>query len=165
MTTDIRKSAIFAFQLTKLILQTNRTSDIISDFRDVVLVCKMHDCYCTIRKYFEHFHSFSSGFLIQRCKRLRWLTRLYENKSLQNVFKRIQDYIYLFKLYSIRIILLLKNNLTNICSKISKIGQARIQRFKEVSQTDQVPGFPLAAAWISRSTSVIICIELSTLIH
>ena len=42
--------------------------------------------------------------------------------------------------------------------------QARIQRFKEVSQTDQVPGFPLAAAWISRSTSVTICVELSTLI-
>ena len=28
-----------------------------------------------------------------------------------------------------------------------------------------VPGFPLAAAWISRSTSVIICVELFALIH
>ena len=28
-----------------------------------------------------------------------------------------------------------------------------------------VPGLPLAAAWISRSTSVIICVELFTLIH
>ena len=37
--------------------------------------------------------------------------------------------------------------------------------FKEVSQTDLVPGFPLAAAWISRSSSVIICVELSTLTH
>ena len=49
-------------------------------------------------------------------------------------------------------------------SKLSRF-QAQIQRFKEVSQTDQVPGFPLAAAWISRSSSVIICVELSTLIH
>ena len=43
--------------------------------------------------------------------------------------------------------------------------QARIQRFKEVSQTDKIPGFPLAADSISRSTSVIICVELSTLIQ
>ena len=49
-------------------------------------------------------------------------------------------------------------------SKLSRF-QARTQRFKEVSQTDQVPGFPLAAAWISRSSPVIICVELSTLIH
>ena len=43
--------------------------------------------------------------------------------------------------------------------------QARIQRFKEISQTDYVPEFPLAAAWISRSTSIMICVELSTLTH
>ena len=43
--------------------------------------------------------------------------------------------------------------------------QAWIQRFKEVSQTGYVPGFPLAAAWISRSTSIMICVELSTLTH
>ena len=50
--------------------------------------------------------------------------------------------------------------------QVSKISdRARIQRFKEVNQTDYVPGFPLAAAWISRSTSVIICVELSTVIH
>ena len=30
-----------------------------NDFRDSVLVCKMHDCDCTIRKHFEHFHSLS----------------------------------------------------------------------------------------------------------
>ena len=45
------------------------------------------------------------------------------------------------------------------------VYQARIQRFKEVSQTDYVPGFPLAAAWISRFTSVIIYVELSTFTH
>ena len=38
----------------------------------------------------------------------------------------------------------------------------QIQHFKEVSQTDYVPGFPLAAAWILRSTSIMICVELST---
>ena len=50
---------------------------------------------------------------------------------------------------------------------VEQIGsrQGRIQRFKEVSQTDYVPGFPLAAAWISRSTSIMICVELSTLTH
>ena len=48
--------------------------------------------------------------------------RLDEKKPLKNVFKRISHYIYLFKLYSISIILLLKNNLTTICSEVSKIG-------------------------------------------
>ena len=43
--------------------------------------------------------------------------------------------------------------------------QERIQRFKEVTQTGYVSGFPLAAAWISRSTLVMICVELSTLTH
>ena len=45
------------------------------------------------------------------------------------------------------------------------LQQARIQRLKVVSQTDYVPGFPLAAAWISRSNSVMICVELPTLTH
>ena len=30
--------------------------DTINGFRDLVLVCKMRNCYCTIRKHFEHFH-------------------------------------------------------------------------------------------------------------
>ena len=30
-------------------------------FRDSVLVCKMHDCYCTICKYFENFLSLPSS--------------------------------------------------------------------------------------------------------
>ena len=50
------------------------------------------------------------------------MSRLDGNKSLKNAFKRIYHYIYLFKLYSIAIILLLKNNLTNICSEINKTG-------------------------------------------
>ena len=36
------------------------------------------------------------------------MLRLYEKKPLQNVFKRIKHYMYLFKLYNISIILLLK---------------------------------------------------------
>ena len=47
---------------------------------------------------------------------------VYEIKPLQNPFKRIQHCIYLFKLYGMSIILLLKNNLINICSKISTTG-------------------------------------------
>ena len=45
----------------------------------------MHGYYCTIRKNLEHFHSFSSGFL-SLIKRQDYL---YENKPLQNAFKRI----------------------------------------------------------------------------
>ena len=44
-------------------------------------------------------------------------------------------------------------------------SQVRIQRFKEVSQAYYVPVFPFAAVWISRSTSVIICVALSTLVR
>ena len=40
--------------------------------------------------------------------------------------------------------------------------QVRIQRLKEVTQTDQVPVFPLAGVWISRYTSIITCIALSS---
>ena len=47
------------------------TSDTTNGFRDSVLVCKTHDCYCTISKNFEHFHSFSSGLLIEGYKRLK----------------------------------------------------------------------------------------------
>ena len=56
---------------------------------DSVLVCKKHDCYCTIRKNFEHLHYFSSGLLIKRCKRQNIMVRLHENKQRQNAFKRI----------------------------------------------------------------------------
>ena len=91
------------------------TPDTINGFRDSVLVCKMHDCYCTIRKSFEYFYSFSSS--DARGKRLQWLARLYENRPLQNAFKLIQHCIYLLKLYNLLIILLLKNNLINFVEK------------------------------------------------
>ena len=51
-----------------------------------------------------------------------WKWNLHENNPLQNSFKHIQHCIQLFEFYSISIILFLKNNLTNICCKISKIG-------------------------------------------
>ena len=45
------------------------------------------------------------------------MVRLHENKQRQNAFKRILAMHIL-----IQIILLLENNLSNICSKISNIG-------------------------------------------
>ena len=93
---DSRKCAIFAFQLVKPILQTithliqsYRDYDTMNGFSHSVLVCKMHGFYCTIRKNLEYFH-FSSGFLNKQCKRQAIaMVRLYENKPLQNTFKRI----------------------------------------------------------------------------
>ena len=38
-------------------------------------------------------------------------------------------------------------------------------RLKEISQIDLIPVFPLAGVWISRFTSVITCIALSTLVR
>ena len=77
----------------------HHTPDTIKGFRGQILVCKIQVCYCTIRKIFERFHSFSSGLLIKRCKRQAILmVRLYENKPLQNVFECIKHYIYLFQL-------------------------------------------------------------------
>ena len=52
------------------------------------------------------------------------MVKLNGNKPLQNAFTRIQHWIYLFKLYSILIILFLKNNLTGISCKIIKIGMS-----------------------------------------
>ena len=57
---DACKSAIFAFQFVKPILQTIthliRSWNTIHGFGDSVLVCKM--CDCMICKKFEHFCSF-----------------------------------------------------------------------------------------------------------
>ena len=66
----------------------------INGFKGSFLVCKMHDCYCTIRKNFEHFCSFSSGLLIKRCKRLQWLDYMKANhfKMLLNIFSSTYTY-------------------------------------------------------------------------
>ena len=47
-----------------LVGKTNFTDrdlpDTINSFSDSFLLCKIHDCYCTIRKNFEHFHQAAS---------------------------------------------------------------------------------------------------------
>ena len=53
----------FCVPVGKTNFTVHHTPDTITSFRESVLVCKMHDSYCTIGKNFEHFHSFSSGAL------------------------------------------------------------------------------------------------------
>ena len=77
-------------------------------FRDSVQVFKMHGCYCRVCKNLEQQYSIPSH------------SSNPSNQIRYNASKRIQHYIYLFKLHSISIIPMLKNNL-NICSKINKI--------------------------------------------
>ena len=119
---DACKSAISAFQfvvtMVKPILD-HHTPDTINGFRDSILVCKMHDSYCTIHKNIEHFHFFSSSLFIKRCKRLQRLDYMKANhfKMLLNVFSTTYTYS---NCNSISIILLLRKNLTNICSKLIK---------------------------------------------
>ena len=79
----------FCFSVGKTNCTNHHTPDKINGFSDSVLVCKMHDCYCTIRKNFEHLHYFSSGLLIVKLRKRFQMIRLYENKPLQNAFKRI----------------------------------------------------------------------------
>ena len=96
----------FCVSFFKTDFTDHHTPDTINGCWDSVLVCKILDGYCTIRKNFEH-------------PSIPCHHAIYGNKPLQNPFKLIKHYIYLFKLYSISIILRLKNNLVNICSKIS----------------------------------------------
>ena len=82
-----RKSAIFAFQLVKPIFADHHRPDTINDFRDLFLVCKMHDCCCAIRKNFsQKFRAFS--FLLIAIQAIAMIG-LYETKPLQNLFERI----------------------------------------------------------------------------
>ena len=86
---DTRKSAIFAFQFVKLILQT-----ITSLIQYTILEIRFWSLKCTtvtVRRKLEHFFSFPSG--------MQAIAMVYEIKALQNAFKRIWHYIYLFKLY------------------------------------------------------------------
>ena len=75
----------FCVSVRKTNFTDHRTPDIIHGFRDSVLVCKMHDCYCTISKNFEHFYSFPS--VSHQAIQAIAMVRLYENKPLQNAFK------------------------------------------------------------------------------
>ena len=73
----------FCVSIGKTNFADRGTPDTINGFRDSVLACKMHDCYCTIRKKFEHFHfrSISPGLLE--------MITLNGNEPLQNAFKCI----------------------------------------------------------------------------
>ena len=57
----------FCVSVCKTNFTDHHTPDTIHCLKDSVLVCKMHECYCAISKYFEH-----------------------ENKPLQNAFKCIE---------------------------------------------------------------------------
>ena len=76
---DARKSAIFAFQFVKLILQT-----ITSLLQYTILEIRFWSLKCTtvtVRRKLEHFFSFPSG--------MQAIAMVYEIKALQNAFKRI----------------------------------------------------------------------------
>ena len=133
---DACKSAIFAFQfvkprileslvsLVKPILQT-----ITHLIQYTVLEIRFWSVKCTTItiRYAKTFSIFIHTFpflSIKRCKRLQLLTgRIYMKtnhfKMLLNVFSTTDTK---FRLYCISIILLLKNNLSNVCCEISKIG-------------------------------------------
>ena len=101
---DAHKSAIFPFQFVKLVLQI--TTHLI---QYTVLEIQFWSVKCTtvtVR------YAKISNTSIRSHQSMQAITigRLDKNKPLQNAFKRIKHYTYLFKLYSISIILLLENN-------------------------------------------------------
>ena len=106
----------FCASVCKTNLINYHTPDTINGFRDSVLVCKMHDCYCTVRKSFGHFHSSPSSDASYFNGYTIWM-KTNHFKMLLSVFSTTYTHS-----DCILIIVLLKNNLTNICSKISKIG-------------------------------------------
>ena len=81
----------FCVSVCKTNFTDHQTPGTIHGFRDSVLVCKMHDCYCTIHKNVEHLQSYSSALLI---KRLQWLDFMKTNhfKMLLNVFNSRYTY-------------------------------------------------------------------------
>ena len=115
---DARRSVIFAFQLVKPILQT-----ITHLIQQTVLGIQFWSVKCTTAtvRYAKISSISISSYqaFLSSGKWLQWLDYIKTNhfKMLLNVFS---TYTYLFKLYSISIILLLK--ITNICGKKSKIG-------------------------------------------
>ena len=108
-----RKSANFCVSVCKTNFTDHPTPNTIHGFRDSPLICKMlfDDCYCRIRKNFEHFHSFLSSSASDYNGWTRWK---------ETTSKYFETYLALHIL--IQTVLLLKNNLTNVCSEISKIG-------------------------------------------
>ena len=96
MTMDARKSAIFAFHFVKPILQT-----ITYQIQYTVLETRFWSVKCTTVTV--RYANISSIFIPShrhQAMQAIAMIRLYENKPLQNAFKCIQHYIYLFKLYT-----------------------------------------------------------------
>ena len=65
----------FCVSVCKTNFTDHHTPDTIHGFRDSVLVCKMHDCYCIPRH--------------QAIQTMAIIRLACENKTLQNAFKRI----------------------------------------------------------------------------
>ena len=75
----------FCVSVCKTNFRDHHTTTTIHGFRDSARVYKMLDCYCTLRKNFENFLSFPSNDVSDPIA----IVRLYENKPLENAFKRI----------------------------------------------------------------------------
>ena len=81
----------FCVSVGKTTFTNHYTADTKSGFRDSVLVSKMYDCYCTIRKNFENFQA------MQAAKRLQRLDYMYMKtnhfKMLLIVFSTTHTYL------------------------------------------------------------------------
>ena len=73
----------FCVLISKTNFTDHHTPHTIHGFRDSVLVCNMHDCYCTIRKIS------SISIPSHQAMHATAMARPYKNKPLQNAFKRI----------------------------------------------------------------------------
>ena len=96
MTMDACKSAIFAFHFVTSILQT-----ITHQIQYTVLETRFWSVKCTTVtvRYAKILSIFIPSHRHQAMQAIAMI-RLYVNKPLQNVFKRIQHYICIFKLYT-----------------------------------------------------------------
>ena len=64
----------FCVSVCKTNFTDHHTPDTKYVFRDSVLFCKIHDCYCTIRKDIESISIRTFPFVpIKKCERLQWL--------------------------------------------------------------------------------------------
>ena len=83
---------------------------------------------------------------------------MFHSRDLNNKINRLHD-------HCLRIIYTEKTTDSEQLLEQFFLCQARIQRVKEVIQTDKVLVSPLANVWISKYTSIINCIVLSTLVR
>ena len=103
------------FQLSRSL--THGTNEVfgIHGFRDSVPVCKIHGLYLDMQKFEATSHSCASD-----TRRLH-STVCSCKQPTSNSFQTSLYCVYLLKLYDKSIIILLTNDSTNTCSKISKI--------------------------------------------